>query len=34
VADQFLSTINKLFIFDKSKRCVHDYAAGTKVMKT
>ncbi|WP_020410172.1 RDD family protein [Hahella ganghwensis] len=29
---QLFSLINILFIFGKQKRCVHDYAAGTKVI--
>jgi len=29
---QILSTLNILFIFGKNKRCVHDIAAGTKVV--
>jgi len=29
---QLFSLVNILFIFGKSKRCVHDYAAGTKVV--
>jgi uncharacterized RDD family membrane protein YckC len=30
---QFFSIINILFIFGKQKRCVHDLAAGTKVVE-
>lgn len=33
VVGQILSMINILFIFGKSKRCLHDYVAGTKVVK-
>jgi len=32
VVGQILSTLNILFIFGKNKRCVHDIAAGTKVV--
>lgn len=32
VVGQLFSTINTLFIFGKQKRCVHDLAAGTKVV--
>lgn len=32
VIGQLFSLVNILFIFGKSKRCVHDYAAGTKVV--
>lgn len=32
VAGQFISILNVLFIFGKQKRCVHDFAAGTKVI--
>jgi len=34
VVGQVFSLINLLFIFAKQKRCVHDYAAGTKVVKS
>ncbi|NRB39794.1 MAG: RDD family protein [Pseudomonadales bacterium] len=30
---QFLSIINILFIFSKSKRCIHDHVAGTRVVE-
>ncbi|WP_198263393.1 RDD family protein [sulfur-oxidizing endosymbiont of Gigantopelta aegis] len=33
LAGQFFSMLNILFIFGKNKRCIHDYAAGTKVVK-
>lgn len=29
----FLSIVNILFIFGKTKRCLHDYVGGTKVVK-
>ncbi len=29
----FLSTIDALFIFGRNRRCVHDFIAGTKVIK-
>ena len=32
VAGQILSMINILFIFGKTKRCLHDYIAGTRVV--
>ena len=34
MAGPLLSIINILFIFGKSKRCVHDYVAETKVVKS
>lgn len=34
VVGQFISTINILFIFTKSKRCLHDRIGGTKVVKS
>lgn len=34
VAGQFFSLINILFIFGKKKRCIHDFVAGTKVIKS
>jgi len=33
LAGQLFSILNILFIFGKNKRCIHDYAAGTKVVK-
>jgi len=33
IIGQLLSIINILFIFGKEKRCLHDYAAGTKVVE-
>jgi uncharacterized RDD family membrane protein YckC len=33
IAGQLFSVINILFIFGKQKRCLHDYIAGTKVVK-
>lgn len=33
VVGQFLMIIDVLFIFRKDKRCVHDFIAGTKVIK-
>ena len=33
LAGQFLVIIDYLFIFRKSKRCIHDLIAGTKVIK-
>lgn len=33
VAGPYLSLLNMLFIFGKEKRCIHDYVAGTKVIK-
>ncbi len=32
IAGQIFSIVNIIFIFGKQKRCVHDYAAGTKVV--
>lgn len=34
IAGQLFSIVNILFIFGKQKRCVHDYAAGTKVVRS
>ncbi len=34
VIGQFISTINILFVFSKSKRCLHDRIAGTRVVKS
>ena len=31
---QIISNVNILFIFGKNKRCIHDYVAGTKVIKS
>lgn len=33
VVGQVISLINVLFVFTKSKRCLHDYVADTKVVK-
>ncbi len=33
VVGQFLTLIDLLFIFRKDKRCIHDFIAGTKVIK-
>jgi len=33
LAGSILILINDLFIFRKNKRCVHDYIAGTKVIR-
>jgi len=33
IIGQLLSIINILFIFGKEKRCLHDFAAGTRVVK-
>lgn len=33
VVGLFVNMINILFIFTKSKRCLHDYAGGTKVVQ-
>lgn len=33
VIGQFINMINILFIFSKSKRCLHDHVGGTKVVK-
>ncbi|MFT2089957.1 RDD family protein [Paraglaciecola sp. 2405UD69-4] len=30
---QFINLVNVLFIFSKSKRCIHDHVGGTKVIK-
>ena len=34
VVGQIFSMLNILFIFGKSKRCIHDYAAGTMVVNS
>jgi len=31
---QIISNVNVLFIFGKNKRCIHDYVAGTQVIKS